>query len=127
MSWEHRLVIYGQPATKKTSNRIVRHGNRVRIIPSLQHERWFQMAMPQAMTQRVLHGDMITQRVNVAAKFYRLAKRGDAVGFYQALADLLERAGVVENDRLCVSWEGSKLLVDKHEPRIEVVLTLAED
>ena len=65
----------------------------------------------------------IERRVNVAATFYRDALRGDATGYYQALADLLQAAGIVANDVLCVSWDGSRLAKDAQRPRIEVVLT----
>lgn len=60
---------------------------------------------------------------NVAATFYRDANRGDALGYYQALADILERARVVENDRLIESWDGSRLELDRQNPRVELVIT----
>ena len=43
-----------------------------------------------------------------------------------ALADALEEAGIVENDRLIVSWDGSRLLKDAATPRIEVMLEAVE-
>jgi hypothetical protein len=64
----------------------------------------------------------ICSAVNCRAIFYRDAERGDAVGYYQALADALEEAGIVKNDRLIVSWDGSRLSKDAANPRIEVVL-----
>jgi len=67
----------------------------------------------------------ITDEVNCRALFYRDALRGDAVGYYQALADALEEAGIVKNDRLIVSWDGSRLLKDADIPRIEVTLDYA--
>lgn len=60
--------------------------------------------------------------LNCCALFYRDRLTGDAVGYYQALADALEEAGIVENDRLIVSWNGSQLLKDAKNPRIEVSL-----
>jgi hypothetical protein len=54
--------------------------------------------------------------------FYRDAERGDAVGYYQGLADLLEKRGVVANDRLIMSWDGSRLLKDSANPRVELTL-----
>jgi hypothetical protein len=127
-----RFVIVGPPRTKKTSNRIVRVGRFRKILPSEAHERWFKTALPQARIHaarmRLAAGDDYEpyEPVNVKATFYRDAERGDAVGYYQALADLLERSGIVKNDRLIRSWDGSRLAVDKRDPRIEFEITPAQ-
>jgi hypothetical protein len=60
--------------------------------------------------------------VNCRALFYRDKDVGDAVGFYQALADCIQDAGILVNDRLIEQWDGSRLLVDKTNSRIEVEL-----
>lgn len=65
----------------------------------------------------------LSQPVNCAAILYRDANRGDAVGYYQALGDALEAAGVVSNDKWIVQWDGSRLRKDADKPRIDVVLT----
>ena len=61
----------------------------------------------------------ITVPVNVKAHFYREKNIGDAVGYYQALADALEEGGIVENDRLIERWDGSRLMKDSERPRVE--------
>ncbi len=66
-----------------------------------------------------------TVPVNGCALFYREALTGDAVGYYQALADALQEARIVENDKLIVSWDGSRLLKDAATPRVEVALEAA--
>jgi len=65
----------------------------------------------------------LEQPINCAAIFYRDADRGDAVGYYQALADSLEAAGVVADDKWIKQWDGSRLAKDASRPRIEVTLT----
>ena len=65
----------------------------------------------------------LTQPLNCAAIFYRDADRGDAVGYYQGLADALESAGVLSDDKWIVQWDGSRLAKDAERPRIEVTLT----
>ena len=65
----------------------------------------------------------LAQPLNCAAIFYRDANRGDAVGYYQALADALESAGVLSDDKWIVQWDGSRLAKDAKRPRIEVTLT----
>lgn len=53
----------------------------------------------------------------------RDADRGDLVGYLQGLADLLEKRGVVANDKWIQSWDGSRLAKDKANPRVELTLT----
>lgn len=64
--------------------------------------------------------------VKVCAMVYRDANRGDLIGYLQAIADALETAGVVENDRLIVSWDGSRMLVDRANPRVEIELVAVD-
>lgn len=142
------LVILGAPRTKKTSNRLGwrysrRLGRQVRVVlPSANWVRWVKTAMirllvplPHAETFKPvgympapflgLH-PLTTQRVRCAAKFYRDANRGDAVGYYQGLADLLEKRGVIKNDRQIVDWNGSELLKDSTRPRVELTLEVLD-
>jgi Holliday junction resolvase RusA-like endonuclease len=44
----------------------------------------------------------------------------------QALADTLEAAGVVPDDKYIAAWDGSRLLKDAADPRVEVTLTPME-
>lgn len=123
--WQPTMVIYGAPRTKKTSNRIVRAGKRPRVLPSEAFERWASAAVPQ---MRVCWSGRaaISKPVNVAALFYRDAYRGDAVGYYQALADALQAAGVVVDDKWIVSWDGSRMEKDAERPRIELEISEVE-
>lgn len=118
------LVIEGAPRTKKNHGRIERRGRRNVHLPSKAHDAWHDAALPQARVGRC--GPALTCEVNCRALFFRDALRGDAVGYYQALADLLEHAGIVENDRLIVSWDGSRMRKDAARPRIEVELWTAD-
>jgi Holliday junction resolvase RusA-like endonuclease len=63
------------------------------------------------------------QRYNCAARFYTDNDRSDTVGLMQGLADALENAGVIANDRLIVTWDGSDQTLDKANARVELTLT----
>ena len=65
----------------------------------------------------------LAQPLNCAALFYRQKRIGDANGYYQGLADALEAAGVLADDKWIVQWDGSRLAKDADWPRIDVVLT----
>jgi Holliday junction resolvase RusA-like endonuclease len=69
---------------------------------------------------------LTTAKVRCAAVFYRDADRGDAVGYYQGLADLLEKRGVLANDKQIADWNGSELRKDAQRPRVELTLEVLE-
>ena len=121
------------PRTKKTSNRFIQvpiPGTRLTrpmMLPSKAYEEFDEAAQRVLMLVRRKLAKPIDVPVNCEALFYRERKDGDAVGYYQALADTLQKAGIVINDSLIISWNGSQMLKDQSRPRIEVTLTtLAE-
>lgn len=130
-----RLIISGPPRTKKTSNRLVMAGGRPRVLPSAAWSTWTKSAritvdgLPVSWSGKLSietgKGLLGAVPLNCAALFYRDARRGDAVGFYQGLADLLEKRGIIPNDACLVSWDGSRLLLDRQNPRVELTLTEA--
>jgi len=66
--------------------------------------------------------------VLVEAVFYREKNLGDCVGYMTALADVLEAAGIVTNDRLIVGWPmprdgGEPMRKDAERPRLELWVT----
>ena len=115
------FTIHGTPVTKKNSGQIVMVGKFPKIFPSKAFRAWNKEAQLQLAMARPKFA--LACPVNVEALFYREKSIGDAVGFYQALADALEEAHVVENDRWIVSWDGSRMLKDARNPRIEVTIT----
>lgn len=115
------LTLYGAPRTKKTSNQLQRFGGRLKVVPSKAWMAWRDKVKESGDVEPWMR--LRDQPYNCYALFYRDANRGDAVGFYTALADLLEELEVVSNDRLIVSWDGSRLLVDVTQPRVEITLS----
>lgn len=117
------FVVKGPPRTKKNSSRIVNAGRFKKLLPSEAFVAWNDITQPQlAVVLRSFPEMPITRDVNMKALFFRQKNSGDAVGFYQALADALEEAGILENDRQVVSWDGSRLLKDAENPRIIVTI-----
>ena len=119
-----RLVIVGPPRTKKTSNRILRFGRFNKVVPSAPFVAWQDSAVIQLRNQ--YRAAPITAPVAVRAIFYRDANRGDLIGYMTALADVLERAKVIANDRQIESWDGTRMSKSELCPRVEVVLSLAD-
>lgn len=121
------FTLIAAPRTKKNHGIITTRGKFPRILPSKQFSAWNRIAQLQlsAIRAKAEIPLPITVPVNVAAHFYRERLTGDMVGFMQALADALEEGGIVENDRLIVSWDGSRLLKDSANPRVIVTLEAA--
>lgn len=125
------FTITSPPRTKKTSQRIVRfgkHKEHIRVMPSKAYCDWEKEALTQApLIKAALRKagveTPITDAVSVAATFYRDANRGDVAGFLQALGDYLQKAGILADDVLIDSWDGSRLKKDGLNPRIEVCIT----
>jgi len=118
-----KFIIPTAPRTKKNHSRIFRmkKTKAIRIMPSKQWETFCENALVFLKLQITKSKiQPINFPVNCKAVFYRDRENGDAVGYYQGLADVLEVAKVVENDKWIVSWDGSKLQKDIKNPRIEI-------
>lgn len=57
--------------------------------------------------------------VKVVARIYREANQGDYMGYAQGIGDLLQKVGVLKDDVLIRSWDGTRLLKDADRPRVE--------
>jgi len=69
-------------------------------------------------------GARFTGRVAVKALYWMPDKRRpDLINLEEATADILEAAGIIDNDRNIVSWDGSRIVgVDKENPRAEITI-----
>ncbi len=126
-----KLTIIGSPRTKKNSQRIVQVKGRPVIIQSKNAVGWEASAVAQmkSATRRDTQGMWLPAEgpVSLRALVYRDRKVGDLGNYLAAVCDALERAGVVENDRLIQSFDGSRLLVDKKNPRVEIEIEPFEE
>ena len=122
------FTIAGAPRTKKTHNNAHRTGapcrccgmrrGHLRVGPSPQYVAWAETFTAEVLRQRLVL--KLSGPLTVRALFYRDRAIGDLTGYLQALGDALQKAGVIENDRQILSWDGSRLLKDAAHPRVEV-------
>ncbi len=121
------FTIHGAPRTKKNSQRIVRPkgGGSPFIIQGKPHDAWSKTAILQLRAQAG-GAAAAAAPMNLRARIYRERRTGDLGNFLAAVCDALERAGVVENDKWILGFDGSRLLVDRHIPRVELELTPLE-
>lgn len=125
-----RIIISGAPRTKKNHGGIVMVGGknvprRPVLLPSKEWRAWAKAAELIVNGEKLglkLHNALLSCDVNCKATFYRDRAIGDAAGYYQGVADLLEDRKVVADDRQIVSWDGSRLEVDRTTPRTVIEL-----
>lgn len=120
------LTVFGIPRTKKNSQRITRIRGRISIQQSAAYKKWERTCVIKFSNNSRKHKP-IDYPVNCKALFFREKNIGDAVNFYQGIADLLQKHGVLIDDKYIRSWNGSKLLKDKENPRVEITLSETKD
>ncbi len=120
------ITLPGAPRTKKNSANIQMAGKRKIVKPSEAWLAWRDRVQAWLWKQPLVFRrsfPLPTADYNIAAIFYRDALRGDAVGYYQGVADVLEDVGILTNDEQLVQWDGSRLSIDRDLPRVELTLT----
>lgn len=120
--------VLGAPRTKGNSPRVgVSPRGKRFVLPSKAAAKWEQDAILQIQSQMGKYRGKTFyegQRWNCKALIYRERNGpGDASNYYKAIGDALERGGAVVNDRYIASWDGSDVLLDRANPRIEIVLS----
>jgi Holliday junction resolvase RusA-like endonuclease len=121
-----KLIVIGAPRTKKGHTKIVKVRGVTRIVQSDAHDAWAEPAILQMQAAHRRMGPAFpayAMPVNLNAQIYRDRETGDLNNYLGAIADALERAGVVVNDKWIRGHDGSRLHVDAKNPRIELELT----
>lgn len=115
-----KYVIKGKPVTKKNSQRILRNkAGRPFIAPSANYTSYERGALLQIRPP----AEPISTPVNVRALYFMPDRRKcDLVNLLEATCDILVKARVLsdDNSRVVASHDGSKVLYDKENPRVEI-------
>lgn len=114
------IVIYGQPRTKKNSSQIAFKGNKRVILPSKAFKTYEKVALMQLARVQAVHGPVA---VRCCYYLQNRAHWPDLVGLLQATSDILQAAGVIDDDKYIVNYDGSKIAgIDKDRPRAEITI-----
>lgn len=122
-----RATLKGAPRTKKNHQQILRdRTGRPFVAPSndfliYQEKCLWQIKTPQRA---------ISEAVNVKAVYYMPNRRRvDLVNLLEATCDILVKAGVLDDDRstIVAAHDGSRVLLDRQNPRVEIEITRMED
>lgn len=123
----YKFTIDGRPMTKKNSMTKTRYG----LIQSKQYRDYEKMALCQLMTQKPRGFRAIDCAARMNVEYYMPNRKGwpDLFGLVQATADILEKAGIVEDDGYIADVAYSCIAgVDPVWPRAEIkVIPLPDD
>lgn len=114
------LVIMGQPRTKKNSSRIALVNNKRVLLPSKAYKAYERVALIQLARVQAVHGP-----ISVMCRYFlqNRAHWPDLVGLLQATSDILQAAGVIDDDKYIVNYDGSMIAgLDKDNPRVEIII-----
>jgi|APCry1669192806_1035432.scaffolds.fasta_scaffold01067_15 hypothetical protein len=99
------FVMLGRPATKKTSQRIVKRGRFIKLLPSLRYEEYEKLCKETFENVWKNKGNEPIS-VGVGVKLTITLNSwvvGDETGYQQAMGDLLEKYEIISNDQL-IHW-----------------------
>lgn len=126
-----KLTIYGNPVTKKNSQRILykftKFGRKTPFIaPSKAYVDYETDCLRQIKRPR----SPISARVNVRCVYYmKTARRVDLANLIEATTDILVKARVLEDDnsKIVAAHDGSRVELDRKNPRAEIEIEEMED
>lgn len=120
------ITLIGDLRTKKNSARILkgRSGGRF-VAPSKAFVGYQESCLWQIRTPH----SPISARVNVRCVYYmKTARRVDLANLIEATTDILVKAGVLadDNSKIVASHDGSRVELDRKNPRVEIQITEME-
>lgn len=125
-----KFTIPVRPRTKKNHSSIVTLKNgRTLLLPSKQYKE-FEKRVCAFINQSKPTSMPIDMPCNLRCIFYKEKNfRSDLMGYMQAIADALVKAEVFadDNSNIIASTDGSKVLLDRDNPRIEVEISFLNE
>lgn len=114
-----KIIIKGVPRTKKNHQQVVIRGKKPIIIQGEAYRQYEELALWQLPHPR----EPMKEPVNVKCVYYMPNRRRvDLLNLLAATMDILVKGRVLEDDNsaIVVSHDGSRVRVDKHNPRVEI-------
>jgi Holliday junction resolvase RusA-like endonuclease len=121
---EVKIVIPGQPITKKNSQiPIVLPNGRGMIIQSKGFRRYEKDCLRELMTYSGPRNMDMPIWITVKYWLRNRRSRPDLINLIAATSDILEKAGIVVNDRQFECWDGSEIVgISPNNPRVEITI-----
>lgn len=119
-----KIIIKGVPRTKKNHQQVVMRGKKPIIIQGEAYRQYEELALWQLPHPR----EPMTEPCNVKCLYYMPNRRRvDLLNLLAATMDILVKGKVLEDDNsaIVVSHDGSRVRVDRENPRVEVEIVRA--
>ena len=117
------IILPGEPRTKKNSGQIIMAGGKPRLLPSKPYKEYRECCLWRIPGWQKTR---INYPVNMKCVYYMATKRKvDLVNLIEATCDILVDAGVLADDdsKIVVSHDGSRVKLDRDNPRAEITIT----
>lgn len=119
------VTLIGRPISKKNSRRMVR-GRYGKMFPmvSLAYQKWERDALNQLIVWGQTYGKLETYDVPVRVEYiFHMKGKLDSDGdnMEAGVNDILEKAGILKNDKLIREWSGKKIS-GCHEFQTEIII-----
>lgn len=121
------ITIPVTPRTKKNHGRIVMFGKYPKLLPSSQYVEFEKKILDFLKDKTFMP---IEYPINLKCIFYKDKDfRADLCGYLQAIMDALVKAEFIKDDnhKIVVSTDGSRVKLDRKNPRIEITITEVKD
>ena len=126
-----KLTLYGNPVTKKNSQRILYKFTKFgRKTPFIAPIKAYVDYETDCLRQIKRPHSPISARVNVRCVYYmKTARRVDLANLIEATTDILVKAHVLEDDnsKIVAAHDGSRVELDRKNPRVEIEIEEMED
>lgn len=124
-----KITINGNPVTKKNSQEIRFRNWRKRtgpfIIPSAIYRAYERDFCEQCINSHVVPNEPLNEPIEVTCLYYRKTRiRCDLTNLLECTDDCLVKANIIKDDnfKIIVSHDGSRVLFDKENPRVEIII-----
>jgi len=121
--WARHFVILGSPSIKKNSKRFIR--NRSTGQPMLISSQQALKAEKDGLVQLKFQKRWETIKDPIHAQFCFFVpdlRKRDLSNLFEAPQDLLQKSGIISDDSLIRSLDGSRIFLDRKNPRTEITL-----
>lgn len=125
------LTLYGNPVTKKNSQRILYKFTKFgRKTPFIAPSKTYVDYETDCLRQIKRPHSPVSARVNVRCVYYmKTARRVDLANLIEATTDILVKARVLEDDnsKIVAAHDGSRVELDRENPRVEIEIEEMEE
>lgn len=125
------LTLYGNPVTKKNSQRILyKFTKSGRKTPFIAPSKAYVDYETTCLRQIKRPHSPVSARVNVRCVYYmKTARRVDLANLIEATTDILVKARVLEDDnsKIVAAHDGSRVELDRNNPRVEIEIEEMEE